>query len=224
MDFYLLLLAGGRGERMQSKIPKQFLKIHGKPLWLYSLESFHKAIPQLRTIIVCISDYQSQLQKDLASWGYRAVVVDGGSTRTLSVYNGLKYLATHACDTKALIAIHDSARPLITPKHIQKAFSAAQQYGSAVCVVPIRFALRKKHQNTTISVDRSLYLEVQTPQIFPFEPLWKAYQQLHHQTFYDDASLMEAWGYPIHIVEGDPYNIKVTYEKDLTIVKALLNA
>ncbi len=224
---FVVLLAGGKGTRMNKELPKQFLHLSDKPVICYSVESFLNYNPKIYFVFVVLPEYKHYLEELLRKFFPDLIysIVLGGRTRTESSWNAMKFLHYHFGEKMSptdLIAIHDAARPLICPKIIKNTFSFAKEHGSAVCAVPVKFALRKKIGGSSKSVDRSEYYEVQTPQVFYWKMLWNAYEYLHDSSFFDDASLVEAKGYKIFLVKGDYNNLKITTPTDMIIADVLL--
>jgi 2-C-methyl-D-erythritol 4-phosphate cytidylyltransferase len=230
-NLFLLLVGGGHGSRMQQDLPKQFQGLGGKPVFIHALEAFQRAFPKIQSIVTLPKDYL-ELGAEHISQYYTAPqevsLIEGGASRTLSVWHGLNYiqtlvsLAPQEPPSKSLVAIHDAARPLVTPELIQKAFNTAYQHDSAISAVPITFSIRKKEGDYTVSLNRDLFLEVQTPQVFLLSFIWEAYQKFHQTDFSDDASVYEAAGYSPYIIEGEKTNLKITFAQDLYIAETLL--
>jgi len=147
------------------------------------------------------------------------ILAEGGETRFHSVKNGL-----YCIQSNSLVAIHDAVRPLVSKRTILTSFKSAEEKGSAVVSVPLKDSIRKvSSQDKNTALNRSDYYLVQTPQTFQSELLLKAYECEFRDTFTDDASVLEASGNNIHLVEGDYKNIKITTPEDLVIANALLN-
>lgn len=148
------------------------------------------------------------------------LTVEGGDQRFHSVQ---KALAAIANDENALVAIHDSVRPLLSSALISRCFAKAASNGAVIPVMPMRASLRKKAADKTLAVNRAEYVSVQTPQVFNLKKLKAVYQQEYQESFTDDASVYESAGNEIVTVAGEATNIKVTYKEDLEIVATLLN-
>jgi 2-C-methyl-D-erythritol 4-phosphate cytidylyltransferase len=143
--------------------------------------------------------------------------VSGGETRFDSVRNGLKLITE-----EGIVFIHDGVRPLVSKKTLDRCFEMALKSGNAIPVLPVTESLRKLEGELTISVDRSLYFNVQTPQTFRSEQILEAFRQNYDTAFTDDASVVEKAGYSIALVDGNPENIKITAPTDLIIAEAFL--
>jgi 2-C-methyl-D-erythritol 4-phosphate cytidylyltransferase len=218
---YAIIVAGGSGSRMNNPVPKQFLKLNGKPVLMQTINKFTDADPSIKIIIVLPQnqlDHWKELCREF-NFQCEACITTGGETRFNSVKNGLEQIA----DDNAIVGVHDAARPLVNAKTINTAFKAAEMYGNAVPAVPLNDSIRQIESTRTIAVDRSKYCKVQTPQCFSAGLLKKAYQQEYKYTFTDDATVVESYGEKIHLIDGNEDNIKITTPKDLVIAEALMN-
>ena len=144
-------------------------------------------------------------------------VIHGGKTRFHSVQNALATL-----EGEGLVAIHDGARPLVSESLIRRAFVAAENLGNAVPAIPLNESVRMVEEDSNIPADRSAFRIIQTPQVFRLSQVKKAYEQRYRKAFTDDATVLEATGEKINLIEGDPANIKVTRPEDLVIAQALI--
>lgn len=216
-----LIVAGGKGERMNADIPKQFLEINGKPVLMHTLEVFSKFNSAIRIVLVLPSyqfDFWTELCKKHA-FDVPHQVVAGGITRFHSVKNGLEVIKA-----PALVAVHDGVRPLVNLQTISRSFDAAEEFAAAVPVVDLVDSIRQINAEGSVSVDRSAYKLVQTPQVFDAELLMRAYEQEFSSTFTDDASVVEAIGAKIFLIEGNRENIKITTEIDLVIAEMIMKS
>lgn len=208
----VLIMAGGRGLRMGTVLPKQFLLLNGKPVLMYTLSTFYTLDTDTRIIVVLPEDqrpYWLQLCQEYA-FTIPHELVSGGNNRFESVRNGLA-----VAGEEGLIAIHDGVRPLVKPQLIARCFEAAQQYGAAIPVTPVIESLRLLEHGESRVVNRSEYRLVQTPQTFEASLIQRAYREAAHTGFTDDASVVEAVGWPIFLVEGERSNLKITEAADL---------
>lgn len=215
-----LIVAGGKGERMNSDIPKQFIEINGKPVLMYAIEAFVKYNADIQIILV-LPESQTDQWENLCkkyTFNIKHTVVTGGPTRFRSVQNGLKSIAT-----PAVIAVHDGVRPLVSVQTISKCFIEAEIHKTAVPVIELVESIRKIFGTTNESANRSEFRLVQTPQVFDGELLKRAYLQEYSDSFTDDASVVESLGERIYLVEGNRENIKITTTMDLVIAKTLLS-
>ena len=205
---------------MQSAVPKQFLKLDGKPVVLHSIGAFVEFDPTIKTILVLPSDQISLWEKIVEQYSIPVSVeiIAGGETRFDSVRNGLSLLP----DEEGIVAIHDAVRPLVGQKTISASFKAAERYGNAVPAIPLSDSIRQIDSTRSVALDRSKYCLIQTPQCFSVSLLKKAYSQEYKYTFTDDASVVESLGEQIHLVDGNEDNFKLTTPTDIVIAEALL--
>ena len=216
-----MIFAGGSGKRMNTvSKPKQFLELRGKPIIIYTLELFdlHEEIDGI--VVVCLEAWIPYLKKMLKKFEITKVVevVPGGATGQDSIYNGLECVARHYPDDSTVL-IHDGVRPLVSREVIGKCFEEARRKKAVVPVVPVVESLRHVSDG---AVPRADYRLVQTPQTFDIQLLKQAYRLPFSKDFTDDASVVEAFGHPITMVEGNRENIKLTTPFDLRIAETLL--
>ena len=219
MKKFVIIVAGGSGNRMGTEIPKQLLELCGKPILMHTIQVFHDFDPESRIILVLPED-QQQFWKELCmkhSFSIFHRVISGGKTRFHSVKNGLSQI-----DGEGIVFIHDGVRPLVSQETIEKCNQMAQKNGNAIPVLSVNESLRKQEGDQNISVDRSQYFSVQTPQTFRSDQILKAYEQDFDPAYTDDASVAEKAGFPIFMVEGNRENIKITTPIDLIVAGALL--
>ena len=219
MKKYVIIVAGGSGQRMLTDIPKQFLTIAGKCVLLYSLETFVEAIPDIRIILV-LPEAHLAYWKDLVRDQHISIahsIVIGGETRSQSVKNGLRQISE-----KSLVGIHDGVRPLITPSLIKRLYAEAEISGNVIPVISVAETVRQIDGDHSIMLDRNQLRLVQTPQIFHSDVLHKAYENCGLGLFTDDAAIVEAAGYKVHLCAGDPENIKLTLPTDFLLAEAIL--
>ena len=215
-----IIVAGGKGERMTSEIPTQFLELAGKPILMHTLEKFHFFSDEMELILV-LPAQQIDFWKELCEKHHFALphkIVEGGSARFFSVKNGLK----QAENSDGLIAIHDGVRPLVDVETIKRSFDSALQFGASIPVVDMIDSVRKVTENGNVAVDRNAYKLVQTPQVFQSEIILNSYEQPYNEQFTDDASVVESAGYSVQLVEGNRENIKITNVLDLQLAEILL--
>lgn len=216
----VIIVAGGKGERMNAGIPKQFILLGGRPVLMHTIDLFY-SYNNLIDIIVVLPENQTDNWGGLCekhAFHLRHKIVTGGANRFESVKNGLSLAANDS-----LIAIHDGVRPLVSTDVIDNCFYAAGLHGAAVPVTdPVESIREISADGTSIAVDRSKYKLIQTPQVFRADILRKAYEQPFSTTFTDDASVVEASGVAIHLIEGNRENIKITTPFDLKLAELLL--
>ena len=219
MNKTAIIVAGGKGERMNADIPKQFLEIKGKPILIHTLEAFMNFDASLQLILV-LPAAQFEFWKTLCKKHALNIphqIVAGGQTRFQSVKNGLD-----AVKVPAIVAIHDGVRPLVSKETISRCFDAAAKFGAAIPTMDSIESIRFVDASGSKSVDRNAYKMVQTPQVFDAELLKKAYEQEFSVLFTDDASVVEAMGIAVQLVDGNRENIKITTEFDLIVAERLL--
>lgn len=220
MNKYAIIVAGGKGARMGGNIPKQFLLLLGKPLLMYALEAFFRADTKINLILV-LPELQHNYWKNLCMQ-YRFIIkhqiVNGGETRYQSVKNGLALLAK-----PGLVAVHDGVRPFIDVDLIERCYMAAAKFGAAVPVTELTESIRRLEEETSFSERRETFRLVQTPQTFRLDILKQAYKCPYQDCFTDDASVVEAAGYKIEMVNGCKENIKITTPLDLLLAEQIIN-
>ncbi len=205
---------------MQSPIPKQFLKLDGRPLLLHSIARFAEYDPLISIILVLPSDQFEQWQKIATEFELPVpvLITAGGETRFESVKNGLSLVPNE----DAIVGVHDAARPLVTKKTILNSFNMAERNGNGVPAIPMNDSIRQIESKLSVAVDRSKYCLIQTPQCFSVPLLKRAYAQEYKYTFTDDASVVESIGESIHLVDGNADNFKLTTPTDLIVAEAIL--
>ncbi len=216
----VIIVAGGTGKRMQADIPKQFIELKSKPILMHTIEVFVKYNHHIN-IIVVLPENQMVVWKQMCEEHNFNIVhqtIAGGATRFDSVKNGLEL-----APDEGLVAVHDGVRPLVSVQTIHRCFEMAERTGAAIPVTDIVESIRKVEENDNEAVDRNLYKAVQTPQVFETQILKAAYRQDYVPAFTDDASVVEAFGHKISIVEGNKENIKITTPLDLEIGELFLD-
>jgi 2-C-methyl-D-erythritol 4-phosphate cytidylyltransferase len=221
LDKYAVILAAGKGSRMQSETPKQFLLLRGKPLIYYSIQSFAAAFSEIKLIIVLPPD---QLEKTSGMVQELFPDIDfvftgGGDTRFHSVKNGLSVIPK---GKEAVVLVHDAARCLISPELIRNCAIAAEKNGSAIPAIPCSDSIRWVEENGNHPLDRSKVRLVQTPQAFSSGLILPAFQADYLPSFTDEATVVEHMGEVVKLIDGDPRNIKVTQPEDLLLAETFL--
>ncbi len=219
---YAIIVAGGKGLRMGSETPKQFLPVGGRPVLMHTIARFHAYDAALSIIVVLPreqQDYWHTLCQEHA-FDIPHTVVDGGRTRFESSKHGLAAIPD---GDDGIVAIHDGVRPFVATETIGRCFSAARKTGAAIPVLPVTDTLRLVGTDGSgHNVLRSDYRIVQTPQTFNIATAKKAFDCDDSPAFTDDASVVEAAGGTVAMVEGNRENIKITTPFDLTIAETLL--
>jgi 2-C-methyl-D-erythritol 4-phosphate cytidylyltransferase len=216
----VIIVAGGKGERMQAEIPKQFLEIKGKPVLMRTIEAFYKYESNMQIIVVLpqsqVIFWEALCKKHAFSVNHE--ITAGGETRFHSVKNGLS-LVYASVD---FIAVHDGVRPFVSNDTIEKCFEASREHKAVVPCVDLVDSIREiKDGEKNRSVNRAKYKLIQTPQVFERKTLLKAYKQGFSPAFTDDASVVENIGVAIHLTEGNRENIKMTTAFDFRIATGL---
>ena len=217
----VIIVAGGSGRRMGGALPKQFMMLDNEPILARSINRMHEALPAAE-IVVVLPEEHVELWKNIAARFdvARHKIALGGKERFHSVKNGLEALSDEVC----IVGIHDAVRPLASKKLVIKLFLEAENNVAAIPVVAPIDSYRIIEGDESRIIDRSALRMVQTPQVFQAEALRKAYEQPFSTTFTDDASVMEAAGHKVTLVEGERENIKITTPSDMLIAEAIINA
>ena len=218
---YIIIVAGGKGLRMGSDIPKQFLPIGGKPVLMRTLERFREYSEDLQIILVLPEAQQAYWKELCKEYDFKVeyLLTDGGETRFHSVQHGLALIPD---DAEGVVGVHDGVRPFPSIDVIRRCYETARQTGAAVPVIPVVETLRHTVDDTSVTVPRSEYCLVQTPQTFDIQLLQAANRQPYNDNFTDDASVVESYGHAITLVEGNRENIKITTPYDLKIAEILI--
>ena len=225
MHVNVVIVAAGKGTRLQSELPKPFLSVAGRPILVHTLRRF-EPIEVVRRIVVVVAAEREALCRELlhthGPWPQPIAVVHGGAERQDSVWNGLAALETH-CE---IVAIHDAARPFISVEAIQRSIDAAAETGSAVVATPVRDSIKRADAQHTIreTISRHDLWLAQTPQTFQVGVIRAAHQWAQQRGIVgtDDATLVEQMGRPVRIVPGDALNFKITTPDDLALAQAVL--
>ena len=218
MKKHIIIVAGGKGLRMGGDIPKQFLPVCGKPVLMRTLEAFHSYDASIHIILVlpisqqdywkqlCL-EYRFELSHDIA---------DGGETRFHSVRNGLALVKE-----EGLVGVHDGVRPFVSQEVIARCYEEASVRKAVIPVIGVVETVRHLKESGSETVSRDQYKLVQTPQVFDVDLLRRAYQQPYVEMFTDDASVVEALGENVALVEGNRENIKLTTPFDMKLAELL---
>jgi 2-C-methyl-D-erythritol 4-phosphate cytidylyltransferase len=221
MQKYAIIVAGGTGTRMGNNTPKQFLLLNEKPVLYYTLKVFLEAYTDIQIILVLPEEY-TKLGREIidAYFDYsRIQITSGGETRFHSVKNGLAL-----ADKESIIFVHDAVRCLVTADLIHRCYENALKTGSAVPALPSKDSVRllNEEENDNEVLDRSKVVFIQTPQTFHSRILIPAFEIDYKERFTDEATVVEAFGLKISLVEGEENNHKITRPIDLFIAEKLL--
>jgi 2-C-methyl-D-erythritol 4-phosphate cytidylyltransferase len=217
---YIVIVAGGTGTRMKSEVPKQFIELLGTPILMHTINRFTSTFPAINVILVLSPDFIEHWEAlcDKHNFTIPHQQSLGGATRFHSVQNGLMLVPDDS-----LVGIHDAARPLVSDQTIKLAFDKAAEKGNASPAIALHESIRLVENDANKAVDRSKYYTIQTPQCFQSSLIKKAFTQEFELTFTDDASVLEATGESINLVDGNIENIKITTPQDLLIANAIMN-
>lgn len=219
MEKYAVIVAGGKGVRMGTALPKQFLPLLDKPVLYHTIKAFIDAYADVHLILVLPEDQISYAQIVLQAFPERIdiTLVAGGETRYHSVQNGLAEV-----DIDAIVFVHDGVRPLVTPAMIQRCYEQAIEKGSAIPAIAVADSMRLVTEDNSKPVDREQLRIIQTPQTFRADVLLPAFAQEYQPAFTDEATVVEAYGTKVYLVEGERSNIKLTTPEDMVVAEALL--
>lgn len=219
MKKYAVVVAGGNGSRMGGALPKQFMLLKDKPVLYYTLKTFLESYNDLQVVLVLPVDYTDMGQEIIDAYfdKERIRITAGGDTRFQSVKNGLALI-----DEEAIIFVHDGVRCLISTELIHRCYNAAMETGSAIPAIASRDSVRLITEEGNDAIDRNTVMLIQTPQTFHSKILIPAFQIDYKDKFTDEATVVEAYGLKVSLVEGEENNIKITRPIDLIIAESLL--
>lgn len=214
-----LIVAGGLGSRMNANIPKQFIILKGFPILMHTISAFYRYDQLMRIVVVLPENQINEWEKLCLDKNFRIrhEIKVGGETRFYSVKKNIA-----ALPDQCLIAVHDGVRPLVSVATIERCFEGALKYNNAVPCIEIPETMRELGKESSRQVDRNCYRLIQTPQVFKAAILKKAYLQEYQNHFTDDAGVVENMGYSIHLVAGNPENIKITLPSDLIVASSFI--
>ena len=220
MNKIALIVAGGKGTRMNNEIPKQFLLIKNKPILYYSIKAFLDAYEDMEVILVLPEEHMGKGQEIIDGYfdNSRFRICAGGRTRFHSVQNGLSLIN----EEEAIVFVHDGVRCLITSSLIKSCYEAALEVGTAIPVVECRDSIRMITPNGNKILDRNKVKLVQTPQTFHSKIILPAFKIDYKDKFTDEASVVEAFGLKVNLIDGEKNNIKITTPVDLHLAEILL--
>ncbi len=219
---YIIITAGGKGLRMGGEVPKQFLPIKGRPVLMRTMERFREYSPDIKIILVLPKAQQDYWRALCEEYDFHLdyVTADGGETRFHSVRNGLGLIPDTA---EGVVGVHDGVRPFVSTEVIRRCFEAARTLKAVIPVTSVVETLRMVDSDGSgRNVLRSNYRLVQTPQTFDIQLLKAANRQPYSDSFTDDASVVEAYGAKVSMVEGNRENIKITTPFDLKVAECLV--
>jgi 2-C-methyl-D-erythritol 4-phosphate cytidylyltransferase len=219
MKKYAVIVAGGSGTRMGGDLPKQFMLLKEKPLLYYPINSFLTAFPDLEVILVLPVDHVDKGQEIIDAYfdKDRIHITEGGETRFQSVKNGLQLV-----HEDSIVFVHDAVRCLVSTALINRCYQTAVETGSAVPAIPCKDSVRLLNEEGNDAFDRTRVMLIQTPQTFHSKILLPAFQIDYKDKFTDEATVVEAFGLKISLVEGEENNIKITRSLDMKIAEQLM--
>jgi 2-C-methyl-D-erythritol 4-phosphate cytidylyltransferase len=218
MKKHIIIVAGGKGLRMGGDIPKQFLPVCGKPVLMRTLEAFHVYDASIHLILVLPVSQQAYWKQLCEEYQFNLAheIADGGETRFHSVKNGLALIKEDG-----LVGVHDGVRPFVSQEVIARCYDEALSLKAVIPVIGVVETVRHLTEGGSETVPRDQYKLVQTPQVFDVALLRRAYEQTYTDMFTDDASVVEALGENVYLVEGNRENIKLTTPFDLKLAELL---
>lgn len=221
MKEFAIIVAGGSGTRMGSAVPKQYLEIGNKPILMHTLSRFYQYSFDLDLILVIPAGDFMLWKKLCEQYGFSIPhkLVAGGASRFQSVKNGLTTIKA----PEGLVAIHDGVRPFVSQEVIARGYKEAREIGSAIAVIPLKDSIRQiKDKGHSISRNRDFFRLVQTPQTFLLSKIKTAFDVEEKAIFTDDATVYEDQGWLVHLIEGDPCNIKITTPEDMDYAEYMI--
>ena len=229
---YGVVLAGGVGSRMGGDKPKQYLSVKGKPIIIYTIEKFFSVPDFEKVIVLCpkqwVEHTKNLIEKYIAPAKERVAVIEGGDTRNETIMNAIRFIEKEGkLDDETIIVTHDSVRPFVTHRIIKENIAAAKKFGACDTVMPATDTIVEALDNTVISdiPDRSKMYQGQTPQSFNALKLKRMYDSLTEEEkniLTDAAKIFVIKGEKVALVEGETYNVKITYPYDLRVARSLL--
>jgi 2-C-methyl-D-erythritol 4-phosphate cytidylyltransferase len=220
MQKYAVIVAGGNGTRMGANKPKQFLLLKNKPILWYTLQQFLNAYLDLQVILVLPADFMEEGFQMLSTLldGERVKIIEGGTTRFDSVKNGLSEIRE-----KGIVFVHDGVRCLVSVDLIHRCYEQAVEKGNAIPAVAATDSIRFIDRENNRVVDRNNVRIIQTPQTFQTEILLPAFQRVYDSSFTDEATVVEAAGGKVFLIDGEYNNIKITRPVDLLLAETIIN-
>jgi 2-C-methyl-D-erythritol 4-phosphate cytidylyltransferase len=214
-----VIVAGGIGTRMNNTVPKQFLLLKHKPVLFYTIDTFLKAYDDLQIILVLPEEHVAAGQEIIdAFFNYdRITITIGGRTRFHSVQNGLALI-----EEESIVFVHDAVRCLLSVALIHRCYEAAIEYGSAIPVVDSKDSVRIVTNEDNAAIERTQVKLVQTPQTFHSKILLPAFNIDYKDKFTDEATVVEAFGLKVQLVDGEADNIKITTPMDIIVAEQIV--
>ncbi len=219
MKKYAIIVAGGSGTRMGGSLPKQFMLLRDKPVLYYTLKTFIESFEDLQVILVLPVEYTDMGQEIIDAFfdKERIRITAGGDTRFQSVKNGLALV-----EEESVVFVHDGVRCLLTSDLIHRCYQQAVETGSAIPAIPSKDSIRLVTEDGNAAFDRNRVMLIQTPQTFHSKIIVPAFQIDYKDKFTDEATVVEAYGIKVSLVEGEETNIKITRPVDLLLAEQIL--
>ena len=215
----VIIVAAGVGKRMKSEVPKQFLSLKGKPILAHTLSCFQRAAVIDQIVLVVNRNWQEESRQIASFFNKVAHIVAGGKRRQDSVWAGLQVIK------EGIVLVHDGVRPFVTPTLIEGVVRATEKWGAVVPALPAKETVKWVETDVVKkTLPREFIYLVQTPQGFRYELLKEAYLRLgDKEDVTDDASLVEQLGMKVHVIAGEPFNLKITTPEDCKWAEMILS-
>jgi 2-C-methyl-D-erythritol 4-phosphate cytidylyltransferase len=219
MKKYAILVAGGSGTRMNTSTPKQFLLLNNKPLIYYTINTFLNAFDDIDIVLVLPEEHLETGASIISTYfqDKKITIAIGGKTRFDSVKNGLNLVTENS-----IVFVHDAVRCLVSTDLIARSFHQAVEKGNAIPAIASKDSVRIVIGDENKAIDRTTVKQIQTPQVFKSDILLPAFETAFQSFFTDEASVVEHFGHPIFLIEGEQNNIKITHPIDLLIAEKLM--
>ena len=227
-----MIFAGGTGQRMHmGTVPKQFLRLYGKPIIVYTLEIFEKNPDVDAIVVACLESWVDEMNRLVKEFDLKKVVsvVPGGSTGQESIFNGLTEVRRLYGEDEVIVLIHDGVRPLVDSETVSSTVRCAREKGNGVTVTQATETVVQKEENERVSkiMDRKTCFLARAPQTYHLKELYACHLKARAEgrnDFIDSASIMHYYGYDLYTVEGNAENIKITKAVDFYIFRAIMDA
>ena len=226
MNDIAVVLSAGTGKRFGSVSPKQFIMLRSKPVLYYSLKNFQGSNFVSSIVVVSNRDFYNKTKLVSSAFNKVCAVIEGGARRQDSVWNALDWIKRNVGEDCRSVFIHDAARPLFNAVLLQRLHTASLTHPAVIPVVPLEDTVKTINGSMVgLTLNRSEIFRVQTPQVFNFGMLYRAYASFPEgMDATDDASVVEKSGHAIYTVQGERENMKITYPVDLKIAEGIIES